>query len=354
MSTVSEPKDEIQYTEYSAARQIPLAITVLIFVIPIVILNASTKWTARSRNARITKWLMIGVITSNASYQIIFLARWLVCEYCPVIIASWQCSRVIVKGFNLTFLLHRAELAQGLTPVLSKKWFETILPGIIVIGMLWFLVSVIHGEIQDGQYDCVEYHDWSSMDHCLPSAGLDTFDDSLRTQAAIAIGLDVVITTSLLVLLVIPLCRVYKLNLGEMNTSQLRQRKKLQDMLVWSIAMTFINQVSSTLTLAPVFSEDPSDFPFGVWLIGQCDPAINVWSAWLMVTRNRIHLQRLMPCECCAREIAVSTSRRASFISRQDTFASVLNIPSRADTLRRSQTSVETICSDIANAVPKT
>ena len=350
MSTADDQENEVQHTEYSAARQIPLAITVLISIVPIVILNVSTKRTARSRNGRITKWLMIGVIASNASYQIIFLMRWLVCEYCPWIIASWQCSRVIVKGFNLTFLLHRAGLAQGLTPVLSKKWFDLILPAVIVLGMTWFLVSVVLGEIQDGEYDCVEYHDWNSMDHCLPSAGLETFDDSLRTQAAIAIGLDAIITTFLLVLLVIPLSGVYKVNLAEMNVNQLRQRKKIQDMLIWSIAMTFVNQVSSTLTLAPVFSEDPSDFPFGVWLIGQCDPAINVWTAWLMVTRNRIYLQRLMPCKCCTREIEAPSSRRASFISKNGTFASVLgNIPSRPDTLKRNQSmSLEMVGANIS------
>ena len=107
-----------------------------------------------------------------------------------------------------------------------------------------------------------------------------------------------------------------------MNHNQQRQRKKLKELLIWSVVMTFINQVSSIfLTIPFVF---PSKFTWSVlYMIGQFDPAVNIWTTWLMITSNRQHLRRLCAF-ICRKDNEVSAMRKRQSMS------GLTNVPGRS------------------------
>ena len=287
-----------------------VAIIGLVFLLPVFILERLNQQPIRSRNARITKWLMFGVIASNALHHTSFLIDLFVCAQCQIQWSIYGVTKSILKGFNLIFLIHRAKLVQGITPVISKKWFEKIFPAVIVV----IICGFIFGNIDVGmnsQTECVPYNHWDALLHCRSVEDPDAPDDhSFTVMMACAIGLDSLITAFLMVLFIIPLYRVYKVDLGVMNRNQLSQRKKLKHLLIWSIGLTFINQMTSTLYLATFLPG--TNFPLCLVLIGESDPVINVWTAWLMVTRNRQYLKRL----CCCRKIGTtSISRSGSIVS---------------------------------------
>ena len=285
--TPTEPNMETDTDkiEYRATELIPISIAVMLLLIPVLILQATNHEPPRNRRAKHTKWLMLCVMASNTFQQFSFYFEWFLCRYCRVSGAGWGCSRAIVKGFNLTFLLHRAKLAQGMAPVLSRKWFEKILPTFIWLAISGFVFSIIEVETRM-QYICIQYTDWNAIDHCVVWN-----EASAKGIAIFAIGLDGAITLGLMTLFITPLYRVYHLDLGVMNDNQLKQRRKLKTLLIWSVALTLINQVTSTLMLIRLVHE--SEFTKILWMIGLFDPPINVWTSWLMVTRNRRALRRM-------------------------------------------------------------
>ena len=298
---------------YSANEQIPLSLAVLLLILPVLTFELVNRQPTKSisnipRNTKITNLLMIGVMASNTACASIFVIRWLVCGECRVIMGSWSCSRAVLRAFNLLFLIHRAKLVQGMTPILSKKWFETIFPGIIVVATSGFLGGIINDMVTQ-QYDCTPFHDLDAITHCIPAKGVDEFhnhNEDGKIMAAFAIGVDAVITAFLMTLFVVPLHRVYNLSLGKLNANQLRQKEKLRDLLVWSVALVFINQVTSTLVIVPYVHY--SEYTKLIGMIGQFDPAINVWTAWLMMIRNREFLQRLI-CRLICRSVSRAAPR---------------------------------------------
>ena len=307
--------DENQKTNY----RFLVAIIGLVFLLPVFILEKLNQQPIRSRNARITKWLMFGVIASNALHHIVWMLELSVCVQCKIQYSSWGVTKAILKGFNLIFLIHRAKLVQGITPVLSNKWFEKIFPRFIVVMICGFIFA----SIDDGMHknaECAPYDNWDGILHCQgvqdpdpepdAEAEADGGDNGFVILIASAIGLDSLITAFLMVLFIIPLYRVYKVDLGVMNRNQLSHRKKLKHLLIWSIGLTAINQMTSTLIMASFLPG--SNFPFFLVLIGESDPVINVWTAWLMVTRNRQYLKRLC---CCRRIRGASISRSGSIVS---------------------------------------
>lgn len=282
-----------------------LAIIVFVLLLPVLIVDRlNQRPIRRSRDARITKWLMFGVIASNALHQTAVLAKFFICAHCIFLWSSWGVTKAIVKVFNQIFLIHRAKLVQGITPVdvLSTKWFEQIFPAFIVVIGSGFIFASINMYI-GVQTKCSPYDDWDGLYYCDDVIDPEAADEDSRTVlVACAIGLELLITAFLVVLFMIPLYRVYKLDLGGMNSHQLEQRKKLKHLLIWAVVLTLINQVTSTLILAVAF---PWDFPFLLEKMGECDAVINVWTAWLMLTRNREYMKRLCCCECCRKITAV-------------------------------------------------
>ena len=237
--------------------------------------------------------------------------------------------RLVVKGINLLFLIHRAKLAQGMSPVLSQKWFEKVFPTIVAVIIIVF-VAVVTRNTLEMQMECVSYLDSDVFQWC--------FVDLSVATPWIGIMVDVIITAGLMVLFIVPLYRVYNVDLGVMNANQLQQRKKLRNLLIWSVVLTFINQVSSTLTFLPSVTDPrahPATFLLNLlWFgIGKLDPSINVWSSWLIITRNRQFVKQVCCCQCISEDLALM--RRMS--------TALTDIPSRTNSLRRlwTKSSVE-------------
>ena len=335
--TSAPSENESNPIQYGAYFWIPISTSGLLLLIPVLILQAVVKREIRSRNARITKWLILGVFASNGTYQSIFALKWLVCGYCKVILGSLSCSKAIVKAFNLLFLIHRAKLVQGMNPILSKKWFEKIFPTIVVVIISGFIFSIIKN-IANRDFGCTNFEDWSDGHTCTS----DRNSDGEKGIGGAALALDTLITIFLMVLFIVPLYRVYAADIGQMNHRQHRQRRKLRDLLIWSVVMTFINQVTSTFLL--IFKMHMSGTTFILFLISLFDPAINAWTAWLMVTNNRQYLQKSC-CSMCRKRTEGKELRRRMSMSN------LTNVPSRSATI--TSVKMSQVPADIASVEMK-
>ena len=281
---------------YDAAVQIPLGGAVLLLVVPALILEWRNKKPARHKDAILTKHLMLWLMACNTLNQMIYIVKWLFCLHCGYLFGAVYISRALVKGTNLLFLVHRAKLSQRMAPILSRKWFEKILPSMIVGLVIIFIVLIINS-LMDIHFVCKPYADWDSLSICTRETADSVNEDaSGQFVAALAIAVDLGITIFLMVLFVVPLYKVYHLDLGEMSPHQLKQRAVLKNLLLWSLPLTFINQVTSTLLLVPVVHS--SRLTKTLYMIGQFDPPINIWTSWLMVTRNRQYLRRILRSIC--------------------------------------------------------
>lgn len=324
--------------DYSATEIMPVSIAALVLLIPVIVMQIKNHEQPRNRNAKHTTWLMVCVMASNTLHQMIFYWKWFICKYCGTSNVAYYCTRAVLKGFNLLFLIHRANLAQGMSPVLSKKWFEKILPSITGLLVIGFVFSIIEKDSRT-QYICIQYDDWNALDHChIPG------EPQTNPIAVFAIGVDVSITLGLMILLIVPLYRVYNVDLGVMNANQLRHREKLKTLLVWSVVMTFVNQLTSTLILLRLLH--PSEFTKALWIIGLFDPPINIWTSWLMVTRNRRYLREI--CHCFAG--SKTRARRALFtVELTDVFSRSQGVSSaeQVSCKAHSPTRLTTVPSDI-------
>ena len=153
--------DENEGSTYQE-ESIPVAIVGLIFLLPVFILDKLNQQPIRSQNAR---WLMFCVIASNALHHTTFVVQLLVCTQCKIQYCSWGVTKAILKGFNLLFFIHRANLVQGITPVLSKKWFEKIFPACTVVIISGFIFASIDAALEI-QTECAPYDDWDGLSHC--------------------------------------------------------------------------------------------------------------------------------------------------------------------------------------------
>lgn len=277
----------------TASVAITLNILVLLLALPVFLLEKVNHKSDRSRNAKRTKRLLYGVLISNVTYHLWWIILLFICTQCAALRTGAYATRSLLKGINLMFLLHRAKLAQGLRPIFSTKWFEKVFPCTIVGYTVMLIGGTIYGV---GVYRYESYPDTNALQTCTPVR--DDEDDNFEGIGLLAIGWDLLITAAMLTLFVVPLYRVYKTDLGVLNTNQLKQRLKLKKLLLWSIVMTFINQVTSALAVAAMIYQYNSESKaiYVVWAIGQFDPAFNIWTSWLMITRNRAFVQRSLFC----------------------------------------------------------
>lgn len=293
-------------------------------ILPVLFFYLWKKTPIRSRDGKRTQYLMIGVLLLNLFYQIIAMGYRMVCIECNLFAVAQGNTRCLVKAINLIFLLHRAKLVQGMAPVLSKKWFEKILPTIILVLTFGLMLAVTRNALKK-EFNCTSYSDSDVFQRCH-MADVGEKSNKGVVLAWFAILLDSIITLGLMVLFIVPLYRVYNVDLGIMNDNQLRQRMKLRNLLIWSVALTFINQITSTLILIPaVITDSYPKLVVSLHSIGKCDPSINVWSLWLMVTRNRQFLQRVC-CWQCISDDSVLMRRMSTALT---------DIPSRTNSLRR-------------------
>lgn len=202
---------------------------VFLFILPVLLLDRYSHKQSRSREGKRTHFLMIVVVISNAIFQITNILRSTTClTSCNAIMVAFINSRVVLKGINLIFLIHRAKLVQGMAPILSKKWFEKIIPSIVIL--LDLVLIVLMTRIALGtEYHCAMHTDSNSVHFCWKK---QKYEDSGKTSIWFMILLDIVITAFLLTLFVVPLYRVYRQDLGVLNENQLRQRMKLKGLLI--------------------------------------------------------------------------------------------------------------------------
>lgn len=335
----SEDEQELRDDTLQAAFWIPVTGASVLLIMPVLMLQAANQREIRTRNAKRTKWLMLGVIASNTAAASIFFVRMLVCGgYCNILIGiQGALGKILLRIFNLLFLVHRAKLAQGMTPILSKKWFEKILPTIIVVVFSGFLLIGLTSTAETN-YACSPYEDWSDVSICNPIVDPDAQVDERTFKAFVVamIALDVLITAILMTLFIIPLYRVYRAGLGQLNRNQLRQKTKLKELLLWSTVMTFINQITTTFLWLPSLHYSLATHVLGV--VGLFDSPINVWTAWLMVTSNRQYLRRQCRSICKGRHGETDMRREMSGLTN------VPSLPSRSATLlgiKTSQLSVD-------------
>lgn len=304
------------FKQLSAFWNASVPVVSFVFVLPVFAIEISNRKADRSQNAQRTHRLMIAVLISNtifATAQIIF---WLVCWHCTAEITLWILSRWIMKGVNLIFLIHRAKLGQGMAPVLNVRWFEKILPRCIIIPFSIFTIISVGGTCLFKETVCKTYSDTNAVHHCDLR---DELDDGIIAGTVAMISFDFIVSAFLLALFLIPLYRVYREDLGNLNENQLRQKEKLRNLLLWCIVMSTVNQITSALHLLPVFGT--SSTIWVLWTIGKFDPAINVWTSWLMITRNRqylVHKWNREPRERRMLHSAISDVRSPTF-SRQNT-----------------------------------
>ena len=298
-----EERDTVAVYDRDSVR-FPTDLVVLLILIPPIFAEWRNQQPVRSRNGKVTKYLMIGVMTFNTLSQLLWAGQWIGCANCGLHMCSIYISKALIKGINMAFLIHRAKLVQGMSPVLSKKWFEKILPA-IVVGIIVILISATIKSFLDPNlhWICVTANHWESGTRCSPDIDQDDQNSSdSRKTAALAIALDVVITTFLMVLFVVPLYRINHNDIGVMNENQMKQRRKLKRLLIWSVLLTFISQVTSTLNLVKIVHR--SSVTGILFLIGLFDPAINIWTLWLMVSRNRQSVQRICFCTRCGEALS--------------------------------------------------
>lgn len=278
---------------YFASFTIPFEIFILLLILPVFFLDLCSKKRNRSRDARLTKALMLAVFFSNLIHQMTWILLFTTCSHCVATAIGVVQTRNILRGINLLFLIHRAKLVQGMTPILSRKWFTKILPTFVVCWHLGWVIWGVKNGIETEQ-SCESYADSDTFHWCWD------LDAGARSEhhflIYIHLALDLLMTVCLMALFIVPMYQVYNADLGTMNANQIRQRMKLKRLLVWSVLLTFINQITSTLFWLLAFDRSPMIMLLA--FIGLFDPPINVWSSWLMVTRNREYLYGVCCC-CC-------------------------------------------------------
>ena len=238
-----------------------------------------------SKNERITKYFMRAIIISNGIFQIIRILEGTICA-CTAVLCGLVTLLMVCKYTTYGFFVHRAKLAQGMTPICGQKCFEKRLPILMVILFVFWVSLSNYGAIKSSNWKvCIPYEDTS-----------DVIRFCSKTQVVqvrgilITIAFETILAIALLLLFVVPLYRVYQTDLGSLNEAQKGSRNKLKLLLIWSTSLSFINMASSIIFLiAQGMKPDASLLVY----IGSFDPAINVWTSWLMIAQNRRFMKRL-------------------------------------------------------------
>lgn len=293
---MAEPEEaslDPQSPEIPAYIGVTMQFFIFMLILPVFLLELCSNKRNKSRGAKYTKRLMIAVLLSNSAHQVTWILLWTTCMNCLATATAMVHSRTILRGINLLFLIHRAKVVQGMTPILSLRWFNTIMPAIVLFWGIGF--SVFHSLTHpDTEFHCSAYTDSGTFHWCWDKN--EVSHKSYVIGLYILLALDLLMTAFLMLLFIVPLYRVFDTDLGRMNQNQVKQRIRLKRLLIWSIILTFINQVTSSLLW--LFALSRSNWAVLLAAIGLFDPPINVWTSWLMVTRNREFLQRICCC-CC-------------------------------------------------------
>ena len=247
-----------------------------------------------------------------------------------------------MKAMNALFLIRRAKLAQGMQPILRAKCFDRILP--ICISTLFGLLAIVTPveNLSSVVWECQSYPDTNVFHHCWKSEITEEEDESRQKQMSVFLCVDFFITAFLLTLFVVPLYRVYKTNLGMLNENQQKQRAKLRNLLIWSVVLTFINQVTTTFFAFFIFGS--STGITALLTVGKMDPVINVWTSWLMITRNRQYLRKKLKVRINRGEQSVTQSAITDVDSRTVSGTSSrhwIRMPSKLSNLMRSESASE-------------
>ena len=282
-----------------AAVGVTVEIFILLLILPVCFLELCDRKRNQSRQTQITQRLMIAVFLSNCANQVTCILIMTTCTNCTVTGVSYMYSRIILRGINWLFLIHRAKLVQGMTSILSTKWFNKILPIFVVIWIIGTLVwTTFVNDIIEREYQCLSYTDSDTLQWCWDLDYETTSSDLI--SLSFFLTMDLLATVFLLILFIVPLYRVYNTDLGRMNLNQLKHRTKLKRLLIWSVILALINQISSIFIWLLSFDRSPLSMVL-YFFIGRFDAPINVWTSWLMITRNREFLHRVLCC-CCTKK----------------------------------------------------
>ena len=93
--------------------------------------------------------------------------------------------------------------------------------------------------------------------------------------------------------------------------------------------MTFINQMTSILTVLSFVSPEEWVFSIGIW-----DAFINVWTSWLMITKNRQYLEYLL-CWC----VYVTCFKETENISMIPTMFTEMEVKIKTELIQQTQQS---------------
>ena len=293
-SAQSSKKCIFLMSSFSASKDVSVPVIVFLLIIPVLVIEWLHRNDGRSsRNGRRTQKLLFGVIIVNTVFALAILLAWTVCVHCTGQISFFVSTRFLMRAMNALFLIHRAKLAQGMQPILRAKCFDKILPICTSTFFCFFaIISPLH-LLSTAVYECQSYPDTDVFHHCH---GREEEEAEERGSTIFHLGIDFIITVFLLTLFIVPLYRVYKTNLGMLNENQQKQREKLRKLLIWSVVLTFINQATSILTTIPTFGHSTAFMT--LWTVGRMDPFINVWTSWLMITRNRQYLRKKLQFQC--------------------------------------------------------
>ena len=287
-----EESEEIFPPERSAVSNVALEVVILLLIIPVFIFERTNKIHIHSRDAKRTQCLIRTVLLSSTLHQTFRIARSMECLDCRITYAVMEDMRVLSRGINALFLIHRAKLAQGIQPIISKKWFEKIFPAIAILYYVGGLYGTAKSALED-TFVCVPYTDQKALHFCWNSND-QNYDAGAKRAVTLAAVFAFLWAVFFLTLFVVPMYRVYRADLGAMNENQLRQRLKLKRLLYWSVVLTLLNQLISTFYMMRIIHRSP--VTLAMFTIGLFDPPINVWTSWLMVTRHREYIERMVCC----------------------------------------------------------
>ena len=184
---------------------------------------------------------------------------------------------LLSRGFLYLFLIHRAKLSQGMTPIFSEKYFTKIFPSIV-----WIL-----GSILIIFYVLISFDEWSADHQCI-APNNNTFDlkwceltkqeeesDSVNyVFLIVGIIFELSVNSFFLYLFVKPLQYIYQ-------DSNVGQNDELKKALWYTVILTLIALLTSNITEIDVIC----DLGLAHWY--PFDSLINMICSFLMLKRNR-------------------------------------------------------------------
>ena len=266
------------YAAYEISSDV-VAFMLVLFVFVVERIGSSSRRPA-SREGRITKHLMTATILINASmYMFLCIPRFIcVGVHCQAIHTIHGNMMLVCRTINFLFMVHRAKLAQGISQILNKTWFEKRLPIFFIVSAVLCSMCMspywIAGEVE---WACVHHTDARSVRFCHGNYSDNNYASTLYALFMIGaysyIAVVFIGTVALIYLFAVPLHRIVYTDLGTMNANQVLNRKKMKDLLIWSVILSSVNLLT---TFATYFSW------YALWMkqMAKWDYALNVWTAW--------------------------------------------------------------------------